>query len=104
MGQLEEAEAQYKQGLQVDPNSAALKAEAQLVGAVRSNLALGKRCLEEGDARSVTTPRCAQHELSAVPCALLPTKQHAVHVLSSSCASALHDICLVTNPSLDTWV
>ena len=51
MGQLDEADDHYKRGLEVDPNSAALKAEAQLVGMVRSNLELGRRCLEDGDAR-----------------------------------------------------
>ena len=52
MGQLDEADAQYQLGLEVDPNSAALKAEAQLVGMIRSNLDSGRRCLQENDARS----------------------------------------------------
>ena len=52
MGQLAEADAQYNLCLTVDPNSAAIKAEAQLVGGIRSNLDLGRRCLEDGDARS----------------------------------------------------
>ena len=52
MGQLDEADAQYKLGLEIDPNSAAIKAEAQLVGMIRSNLDQGRRCLQENDARS----------------------------------------------------
>ena len=50
MGQLDEADAQYQKALALDATTA-YKAEAQLVGLVRSNLQEAKRCLKEGDSR-----------------------------------------------------
>lgn len=50
MGQLDDADAQYQKAMGLDASSS-LKAEAQLVGLVRSNLQEARRCLEEGDAR-----------------------------------------------------
>ena len=57
MGQLDEADSQYRRALELEPGNAGIKAEAQLVDAVRSNLRLGRQCLEEGDARHVYHPR-----------------------------------------------
>lgn len=51
MGQLEEADRQYKRALELEPNSAAVKGEAQLVDMIRSNLKMGRECLEAGDPR-----------------------------------------------------
>lgn len=55
MGQLDEADSQYKRALELEPSSAAIKGEAQLVDVIRSNLKLGQECLQAGDAR------CALH-------------------------------------------
>ena len=51
MGQLDEADRQYKRAMELEPDNAAFKAEAQLVDIVRNNLKQGRQCLEEGDAR-----------------------------------------------------
>lgn len=51
MGQLDEADSQYKRAMELEPDNAAFKAEAQLVDMVRNNLKQGRQCLEEGDAR-----------------------------------------------------
>ena len=51
MGQLDEADRQYKRAMELEPGNAAFKAEAQLVDMVRNNLKQGRQCLEEGDAR-----------------------------------------------------
>ncbi len=51
MGQLDAADSQYKRALEVEPSSAAIRGEAQLVDLVRSNLKLGRECLEAGDPR-----------------------------------------------------
>ncbi len=42
MGQLNEADSQYKRALELEPSSAAIKGEAQLVDVIRSNLKLGQ--------------------------------------------------------------
>ena len=52
MGQLDEADAQYAKAVALEAGNAAFKAEAQLVGAVRSNLQEARQCLELGDPRS----------------------------------------------------
>ena len=68
MGQLDEADSQYRRAMELEPGSAAFKAEAHLVDVVRNNLKQGRQCLEEGDARHVPhrppfssppTQRCA---------------------------------------------
>lgn len=51
MGQLDEADSQYKRALELEPGSAAIKGEAQLVDVIRSNLRMGRECLEAGDPR-----------------------------------------------------
>ena len=51
MGQLDEADSQYRRAIELEPGSAAIKAEAHLVDIVRNNLKQGRQCLEEGDAR-----------------------------------------------------
>ncbi|KAA6419503.1 MAG: hypothetical protein FRX49_10601 [Trebouxia sp. A1-2] len=51
MGQLDEADSQYKRALELEPSSVAIKGEAQLVDMIRSNLKLGQECLQAGDAR-----------------------------------------------------
>lgn len=51
MGQLGEADSQYKRAMELEPGNAAFKAEAQLVDLVRNNVKQGRQCLEEGDAR-----------------------------------------------------
>lgn len=56
MGQLDEADSQYKRALELEPSSAAIKGEAQLVDMIRSNLKLGQERLQAGDAR------CALHK------------------------------------------
>jgi len=53
MGQLDEADSQYKRALELEPSSAAIKGEAQLVDMIRSNLKLGQECLQAGDARCI---------------------------------------------------
>lgn len=53
MGQLDEADSQYKCALELEPSSAAIKGEAQLVDMIRSNLKLGQECLQAGDARCI---------------------------------------------------
>lgn len=53
MGQLDEADSQYKRAMELEAGNAAFKAEARLVDIVRNNLKQGKQCLEEGDARFV---------------------------------------------------
>ena len=63
MGQLDEADSQYRRALELEPSNASIKAEAQLVDAVRSNLRLGRQCLEEGDARRVPTSNLVMHLL-----------------------------------------
>ena len=55
MGQLDEADSQYKRALELEPSSAAIKGEAHLVDMIRSNLKLGQERLQAGDAR------CALH-------------------------------------------
>lgn len=52
MGQLDAADLQYEKAVALEPSNASLKAEAQLVGAVRSNLQEARHCLELGDPRS----------------------------------------------------
>lgn len=51
MGQLDEAQSQYDKAVALEPSNASLKAEAQLVGTIRSNLQEAQDCLERGDPR-----------------------------------------------------
>ena len=56
MGHLDEADSQYRRAVELEPGSAAFKAEANLVDIVRNNLKQGRQCLEEGDARYMLNP------------------------------------------------
>ena len=73
MGQLDEADSQYRRALELEPGSAAFKAEAHLVDIVRNNLKQGRQCLKEGDARHAPNPPPGPNTL----CMLAkPAQQH----------------------------
>ena len=63
MGQLDEADSQYQKAVALEPSNASLKAEAQLVAGIRSNLQEAQHCLELGDPRSAHCPAA-----SSKPC------------------------------------
>ena len=80
MGQLDEADSQYRRALELEPGSAAIKAEAQVVEAVRSNLKQGRQCLEERDARHAS-----------------PLLSHMQAVAACKIANCVIDLCVVSN-------
>ena len=63
---------QYRQALELDPGSAAMKAEAQLVEAVRSNRKQGRQCLEGGHVRHALPPLSEVHSPSQLHIPLAP--------------------------------
>ena len=88
MGQLDEADRQYRRAMELEPGSAAFKAEAQLVDIVRNNLKQGKQCLEEGDARHAPHP---SHPCAHLLCVHTYTHTHThVHIVPSCLAQVCH--------------
>ena len=101
MGQLDEADSQYKRALELEPGSAAIKGEAQLVDMIRSNLRMGRECLEAGDPRYAPPthpPDPASFLFEALAMGVLAAQLHQIYMQTAHAPS-----CVAVWPSDTTW-